>query len=160
MITFLKANAASLIASLSDFLMTMLLVQVCKVNVVMAAATGTVTGGIVNFLIGRHWVFRAGDTRRTQNAQRGTQNEMQTEKLYFALGVKRLAFSVNSEAVRQLWKYALVWAGNLLLNTGGVYVFSCLAGLHYVTSKVVTSLTVAFLYNYPLQKNFVFSNNR
>lgn len=158
MIIFLKANAASLVASLSDFMMTMLLVQVGKVNVVMAAATGTVTGGIVNFLIGRHWVFRAGDIRVTQNAERETQNEMQPDKLYFAFGVKRLAFSLT--AVRQLWKYALVWTGNLLLNTGGVYVFSCQAGLHYATSKVVTSLMVAFLYNYPLQKNFVFSNNR
>jgi putative flippase GtrA len=125
MITFLKANVASLAASLIDFLMTMLLVQFCKVNVVMAAATGTVTGGIVNFLIGRHWVFKAGDEK----------------------------------AVRQLWKYALVWMGNLFLNTGGVYVFACQAGLHYAVSKVVTSLLVAFLYNYPLQKNFVFSNN-
>ena len=158
MITFLKANAASLVASISDFMMTMLLVQVCKVNVVMAAATGTVTGGIVNFLIGRHWVFRAGEIRETQNAEQETQNEMQPDKLYFAFGVKRLAFSLT--AVRQLWKYALVWTGNLLLNTGGVYVLSCQAGLHYATSKVVTSLMVAFLYNYPLQKNFVFSNNR
>lgn len=125
MITFLKANAASLAASICDFLMTMLLVQVCKVNVVIAAATGTVTGGIVNFLIGRHWVFNAGDEK----------------------------------AVRQFWKYALVWTGNLFLNTGGVYVFACHAGLHYAISKVVVSLLVAFLYNYPLQKNFVFSNN-
>jgi putative flippase GtrA len=125
MITFLKANVASLAASLCDFLMTMVLVQWCQVNVVMAAATGTVTGGIINFSIGRHWVFRAGDDK----------------------------------AVRQLGKYALVWAGNLLLNTGGVYVFACQAGLHYAISKVVTSLLVAFLYNYPLQKNFVFSNN-
>jgi putative flippase GtrA len=125
MITFLKANVASLAASLIDFLMTMLLVQWCQVNVVMAAATGTVTGGIVNFSIGRHWVFKAGDDK----------------------------------AVRQLTKYALVWAGNLLLNTGGVYVFACQAGLHYVLAKIVTSLLVAFLYNYPLQKNFVFSNN-
>jgi putative flippase GtrA len=125
MITFLKANVASLAASLSDFLMTILLVQWCTTNVVTAAAAGTVTGGIVNFLIGRHWVFKAGDEK----------------------------------AVRQLWKYALVWTGNLFLNTGGVYVFACQAGLHYTVSKVVTSLLVAFLYNYPLQKNFVFSNN-
>jgi putative flippase GtrA len=125
MITFLKANVASLAASLSDFLVTMLLVQWCGVNVVMAAATGTVTGGIINFLIGRHWVFKAGDEK----------------------------------TVRQLGKYALVWTGNLLLNTGGVYVFACSAGLHYAVSKVVTSLLVAFLYNYPLQKHFVFSNN-
>jgi putative flippase GtrA len=125
MITFLKANAASLAASLSDFFMTMLLVQVCEVNVVMAAATGTVTGGIVNFLIGRHWVFNAGDNK----------------------------------AVRQIWKYALVWTGNLFLNTGGVYILTSHAVLHYAISKVAVSLMVAFLYNYPLQKNFVFSNN-
>jgi putative flippase GtrA len=125
MITFLKANLASLAASLSDFLMTVLLVQWCHANVVMAAAAGTVTGGIINFLIGRHWVFQAGDER----------------------------------ALRQLWKYALVWGGNLLLNTGGVYVLTAQAGWHYTVSKVVTSLLVAFLYNYPLQKNFVFSNN-
>jgi putative flippase GtrA len=125
MITFLKANIASLIASLSDFLMTVLLVQGCQANVVMAAAAGTITGGIINFLIGRHWVFRAGDEK----------------------------------AVRQLWKYALVWAGNLLLNMGGVYILTSEAGLHYTVSKAVTSLMVAFLYNYPLQKNFVFSNN-
>ena len=91
----------------------------------MAAAAGTITGGIINFLIGRHWVFEAGDEK----------------------------------AVRQLWKYALVWTGNLFLNTGGVYVLACQAGLHYTVSKVVTSVLVAFLYNYPLQKNFVFSNN-
>lgn len=155
MITFLKANVASLAASLSDFLMTMLLVQWGQVNVVVAAASGTVTGGIVNFLIGRHWVFNAGDIRGTQNAQRKTQ----FNKLYLAFGVKRLAFSGNSSAGRQLWKYALVWTGNLFLNTGGVYVFTCHAGLHYTISKVMVSLLVAFLYNYPLQKNFVFSNN-
>ena len=159
MITFLKANAASLVASLTDFFMTMLLVQVCKVNVVMAAATGTVTGGIVNFLIGRHWVFNAGNTGKTPNAERKTQNEMQPVKLYLALGVKRLAFSVNLAAVKQARKYTLVWIGNLFLNAGGVYVFACQAGLHYAASKVVVSLLVAFLYNYPLQKNFVFSNN-
>ncbi|MBO9202557.1 MULTISPECIES: GtrA family protein [Niastella] len=125
MITFLKANIASLIASLSDFIMTVLLVQWGKTAVVTAAASGTITGGIINFLIGRHWVFRAGDEK----------------------------------AARQLWKYALVWTGNLLLNTGGVYVLTSQAGLHYTLSKVMTSLLVAFLYNYPLQKNFVFSNN-
>ncbi|AXY74268.1 GtrA family protein [Paraflavitalea soli] len=125
MITFLKANMASLVASGCDFLMTVLLVQWCNAPVVPAAAAGTITGGVINFLIGRHWVFQAEDDR----------------------------------AVRQLFKYALVWTGNLLLNTGGVFLLASCAGFHYAASKVVTSLLVAFLYNYPLQKNFVFSNN-
>jgi putative flippase GtrA len=158
MITFLKANIASLVASLSDFLTTVLLVQWCSANVVMAAAAGTVTGGIINFLIGRHWVFKRGKQnaeRRTPKTEPLTQTP-QHSTLYFALGIKRLVLSVP---VWQLWKYALVWAGNLLLNTGGVYVLACQAGLYYTVSKVATSLLVAFLYNYPLQKNFVFSNN-
>jgi putative flippase GtrA len=125
MITFLKANMSSLVASGSDFLMTVMLVQWCEADVVAAAVTGTLTGGVINFLMGRHWVFQADDER----------------------------------AVRQLFKYLLVWTGNLLLNTGGVYLLASCAGFHYAASKVVTSLLVAFLYNYPLQKKFVFSNN-
>jgi putative flippase GtrA len=125
MITFLKANMASLLASVIDFLMTVLLVQWCNVPVVPAAVAGTVTGGVVNFLMGRHWVFQSGDDK----------------------------------AARQLGKYLLVWTGNLLLNTGGVYLLASCAGFHYAASKVVTALLVALLYNYPLQKNFVFSNN-
>ena len=125
MITFLKANTASLIASISDFLITVLLVQYCGIAVLPATVTGTIAGGIINFLTGRHWVFRAGDKR----------------------------------VVNQFWKYALVWCGNLVLNAGGTYVFAHEAGLHYTVSKAGTSILVAFLYNYPLQKNFVFSNN-
>lgn len=125
MITFLKANTASLIASISDFLITVLLVQCFGIAVLAATVTGTITGGIINFLTGRHWVFRAGDKR----------------------------------VVNQFGRYALVWCGNLLLNAGGTYVLTSQAGLHYTLSKVSTSILVAFLYNYPLQKNFVFSNN-
>ncbi|WP_276483963.1 GtrA family protein [Paraflavitalea pollutisoli] len=125
MITFLKANMSSLLASGCDFLMTVALVQWAGWHAVIAGATGTVTGGVINFCVNRRWVFGAGEER----------------------------------AVRQGFKYALVWAGNLLLNMGGMYVLASYAGLHYVLAKVATSLLVAFLYNYPMQKNFVFSNN-
>lgn len=125
MMNLVKANMSSLLASGCDFGMTVLLVQWGGWNVVMAAAAGTVTGGVINFCVNRRWVFGAGEER----------------------------------AVRQGFKYALVWAGNLLLNMGGVYVLADYAGLHYVLAKVITSLLVAFVYNYPMQKNFVFSNN-
>lgn len=125
MITFLKANMSSLLATACDFGMTVLLVQWPGCNVVVAAAAGTVTGGVINFCINRHWVFGAGEER----------------------------------AVRQGFKYAVVWAGNLVLNTGGVYVLAVVAGWHYALAKVIVSLLVAWLYNYPMQKNFVFRNN-
>jgi len=59
MFTFIKAQAASLTATASDFLMTILLVEVFGCWYVAASATGTLTGGICNFIICRRWVFNA-----------------------------------------------------------------------------------------------------
>ena len=122
MITFLKANAASTVASLFDYLIYISLIRFFNINVVVASATGTVCGGILNFIIGRYWVF----------------------------------VSNKEKASPQIFRYALVWVGNLLLNTGGVFVFTKLLNIHYAISKLIVSLIVAFGYNYPLQKYFVF----
>ncbi|PZR24633.1 MAG: GtrA family protein [Citrobacter freundii] len=58
---FLKANVASLIASLIDYLITFLLVELLHVVKFYAMVTGTVCGGVINFMIGRVWVFKALD---------------------------------------------------------------------------------------------------
>ncbi|TAG12321.1 MAG: GtrA family protein [Sphingobacteriia bacterium] len=56
---FLKAQASSLMASSVDFTTTVVLVELLKLPALLAAASGTITGGILNFIIGRHWVFNA-----------------------------------------------------------------------------------------------------
>jgi putative flippase GtrA len=123
MTLFIKANSASIIASSVDYLVALLLNKVILWSDFYSSITGTVAGGVVNFLICRDWVF---DNKDTSNA-----------KL----------------AVR----YTLVWAGNLVLNMFGVYVLLHL-GLPMLTAKIIISVTVAFAYNYPLQKNYVFRN--
>ena len=57
--TFFKANAASLTASFCDYLVTIIFKQFFLVDAVIASILGTVFGGIINFFIGRHWVFRS-----------------------------------------------------------------------------------------------------
>lgn len=57
---FFKAQASSLIATATDFALTIFLVEVVHFVAIVAAAIGTITGGVVNFLLGRNWVFRAG----------------------------------------------------------------------------------------------------
>ena len=57
---FFKAQASSLIATVIDFALTIFLVEVIHVFEIVAAALGTITGGVVNFLLGRNWVFKAG----------------------------------------------------------------------------------------------------
>lgn len=59
MLTFVKANISSLAASLCDYLITIAAVRFFGMDVVLAGVTGTIGGGVINFLIGRHWAFSA-----------------------------------------------------------------------------------------------------
>jgi len=122
MFTFLKANIASAVASMCDYLITIFAVQFLQANVLAAGIAGTLSGGVINFLMGRHWAFAA----------------------------------KNGSVYRQSAKYLLVWIGNLLLNVTGMYVLSEMFDVHYVFAKPMTSLLVAVIYNYPLQKKYVF----
>ncbi|RZM25661.1 MAG: GtrA family protein [Pedobacter sp.] len=123
MATFLKAQVASLTASILDFLTTLVCKYVFHFQVILGSATGTIVGGIVNFLIGRNWAF---------DARRGN-------------------------ARNQALKYFLVWSGNLVLTTSGVYLVTHALGLtNYVLPKIFVSCVVGVPYNYFMQKKFVF----
>ena len=122
--TFLKSNVDSLIESFCDYLVTIVLTQFLKIDAVLSSIIGTVVGGIINFLIGRHWVFKSSRTPFLHQGKR----------------------------------YLFTWIGNLILNALGVYLLIRVAGVHYLISKVATSITVAVGYNYPVQKGYVFKN--
>jgi putative flippase GtrA len=59
---------------------------------------------------------------------------------------------VNLQAV----KYILVWGGNMLLNTGGVWLLVNYKILDYVWAKMIVAIVIGFTYNYMIQKRFVF----
>jgi putative flippase GtrA len=122
MVTFVKAQAASLTATLVDFAVFLILTEVFHCWYLAASITGTISGGIANFLLGRIWVF---------NARSG-------------------------KVPVQAFRYLLVWAGNLLLVSAGVFVVKEYVGLSPLLSKIIVSLIVGFTYNYLLQKKFVF----
>jgi putative flippase GtrA len=63
MLTFIKAQAASLTASLVDFLTTILLVELLHCWYLWGTAAGTIAGGITYFLLGRTWVFSAAERK-------------------------------------------------------------------------------------------------
>lgn len=125
MVIFLKANVASLTASFLDYVVTICLVSFFHVEVVKASMIGTICGGILNFFIGRNWVF----------------------------------VSKRRKVHQQALRYAWVWVGNLMLNTGGMFILTRISAAHYVIWKIVVSLLVGFFYNYMLQKKYVFKHH-
>lgn len=70
MFTFLKANMASLVASGCDYMVTIIAVEFFSLNVVLAGILGTMCGGIIHFIMGRHWVFRAGEVKVTRQVKK------------------------------------------------------------------------------------------
>lgn len=143
MITFTKAQIASIVATGVDFAITFLLLHFAGASGsvfgtpgsvfgapgsvfgtpgVAAGAIGTVCGGITHFLVSRQWVFRA------------------QEKKWLA----------------QVNRYVLVWIGNLLLNVSGLWLLLHYTEITPMAAKVIVAVAVAVLYNYTLQKRFVF----
>ncbi len=57
MITFIKAQASSLISTAVDFLATFVLSHLLGSWFLSASVIGNICGGITNFLLGRIWVF-------------------------------------------------------------------------------------------------------
>jgi putative flippase GtrA len=122
MATFVKAQVASLSASIIDFLTTLVCTQVFHFWYVIGSVAGTTAGGLLNFTLGRNWVF--------DSKERGVGG--------------------------QVLKYILVWTGNLLLTTGGVFLVTHYLHVNYILSKIIVSGTVGTGYNYLMQKKFVF----
>ncbi|MEW6056066.1 MAG: GtrA family protein [Bdellovibrionota bacterium] len=56
----------------------------------------------------------------------------------------------------QGFRYTIVAAGSLVLNTLFVFLFTEFAQLSYLMSKAVVSLAVGWGWNYPLHRYFVF----
>ncbi|WP_412465598.1 GtrA family protein [Pedobacter sp. KLB.chiD] len=60
--TFLKAQASSLVASATDFGVTIMAVNLFGWWYLAASIMGTVAGGVVNFYVNRKWVFESEST--------------------------------------------------------------------------------------------------
>lgn len=77
----------------------------------------------------------------------------------FVLGRNWTYLSKDEKPQVQGLRYFFVWGGNILLNTYGVYFFSEIVGFgeeQYIYSRVLTACLVGALYNFPLQRYFVF----
>jgi putative flippase GtrA len=124
--SFARSQVAALVATVVDFSTLMLLTEVAGLWYVASTAAGAFLGAVTNFLLGRHWSFEAADPE------------------------------AHGPMHHQAWRYALVSGGSLLLNSGGVWALTEGFGLPYPVSKGLVAVAVGFLYNYPMQRAFVF----
>jgi putative flippase GtrA len=58
---FLRAQVSSLLSTIVDFGITILLKELFGVNYLVSSSTGSILGGVTNFVLGRRWVFKAAE---------------------------------------------------------------------------------------------------
>jgi len=127
MFTFLKAQAASITATVIDFLTTIILVEVFNCWYLLGSIVGTVVGGITHFTLSRNWVFAAKDG-----------------KLHWQAIKYILVWIV----------YLLLTTGGVYVFT--TYVFNNYEKFGYILSKISVAVILSVCYNYVLHKKFVF----
>jgi len=133
-----KALCSAQLATVLDFLVTLILSSFCGMYYVLASFIGSLTGGVFNCTLNYRWVFPDNGVRKKHVAM----------------------------------KYLLVWSSSILLNTGGTFVctewLKRQSGLQklmgdyiddiYIVGKIIVAVFVAILWNYTMQRYFVFSN--
>lgn len=117
-----RHQAGAIAATAVDYSVMIALVSIAGATPALGTAAGAVCGGFANFVLGRHWVFRATSHRTASQAGR----------------------------------YALVSFGSLIFNAAGVHVLATLLHIQYVAARVAVSLAVSILWNFPMQRAFVF----
>ena len=75
----------------------------------------------------------------------------------FLLGRYWVFNASNGKKLNQVFKYILVWAFSMLLNLSGTIFFTEIMGMYYMVSKLLTGILVGILFNYNLQRVFVFN---
>ena len=67
---FIKAQISSLVSTLADFLVTRLFTETLCLWYLFSSISGTITGGVVNFLLGRYWTFKVLKENKLVQAQK------------------------------------------------------------------------------------------
>lgn len=136
--TFLRAQLSSQLSSITDFIITIVLVNVFQLYYVYATFTGSLCGGLTNCVVNYRWTFKV----------------MDVKKRYIAI------------------RYFAVWMGSIFFNTSGTFLTTellkkipwlmRLSDLFFenifILPKIVVSLFVGFVWNYNMQRLFVYKD--
>lgn len=127
---FAKAQASAFFGGMVDYLVMILCTEVFHIHYTVSVAIGGIIGAIVNFTVNRKWTFRSKGTPYQQPGW------------------------------KQFLRFVLVVLNSIVLKSSGTYLFTTILKTHYIISRVITDLTVSLLFNYMLQKYWVFQRKR
>lgn len=129
-LVFGKAQVSAFIGGGTDYVIMVFITEVFHVHYTISIAIGGIIGAIVNFTLNKAWTFRSKD------------------------------IPYQSSISKQLIKFLLVVLNSILLKSSGTYVITTFLKLDYKVSRLIVDLIVSLLFNFTLQKFWVFKKVR
>ena len=130
MLTDLKCAASSLLGTIVDYGLVLVLVELASLFYVAAVALGAAAGAVCSFLLHHRWAYRA------QSAARDTAGSL----------------AVAASGVR----FFVVAGVALALSSLSVWVLTAGFGLFYIASKLLSSVALFLCWTLPANRRFVF----
>ena len=135
---FLRAQLSSQVATVTDFLVTVLLAGFFDFYYVYAVLAGAVYGGVVNCVINYKWTFKSTECKKTHVAMK-----------FILVWLCSIWFNT--------------WGTYLLTESMGRIswirdTFSYYFNDFFIIPKIIVALVVALFWNYNMQRVFVYRN--
>ncbi|HNS17827.1 MAG TPA: GtrA family protein [Bacteroidales bacterium] len=130
LVVFTKAQLSAFLGGMVDYLIMILFTEVFHFHYTVSIVIGGVVGAVVNFTINKKWTFHS---RTVPYKHSGWQ---------------------------QLLRFTLVVLNSILLKASGTYLITTFLKTYYIISRMLFDLSVSLLFNYMLQRHWVFKNKR
>jgi putative flippase GtrA len=126
LLVFIKAQLSAFLGGVVDYLIMIFFTEIFHLHYTLSIAIGGVIGAILNFSINNKWTFYSKD------------------------------IAYRNSILEQLMKFVLVVLNSILLKSSGTYFITTFLGFDYRISRIATDLFVSIVFNYTLQKYWVF----
>lgn len=133
---FLRAQLSAQIATVSDFILTILLAELFQVYYVYATLGGSIAGGVVNSVINYKWTFRSKDCKKKYVACK-----------YALVWFGSIVLNTCGTYVATELMGKCIWVRNSLALYFDNY---------FIIPKIAVAIVVALFWNYNMQKIFVY----
>jgi len=128
--TFAKAQVSSFTGGIVDYFVMILCTEYLHIHYIISIAIGGIIGAIVNFSINKEWTFRS----------KGQSYKHSDWKLLF--------------------RFSLVVINSIILKASGTFLITSFVHIDYKFSRIFTDMAVSLIFNYNLQRHWVFQRNR
>lgn len=124
--TFSKAQVSAFIGGIVDYSTMVFITEVFHLHYTLSIIIGGIIGSIFNFGLNKNWVFRS------RNAP------------------------YRHSTIHQSVRFVVVVINSILLKDAGTYLITKFWLIDYRISRLIVDLFVSLIFNYTLQKYWVF----